>query len=1256
MILDTATSTPITVSGSVHLKATTMKGYRNEAEVFFLVTQNVKEPVLVAWHDLVSLGVIGGDFPVASHITAMARAACRAVTAKAAVDSILAEYSDVVSDKLKSEPMRGPPMKIILKENAIPRRVNVARQVPLRFREEFQKVIDDLMAKGIIVKLGDSEPTEWCSHGFAVPKTPPKVRLVTDYVALNKWVKRPVHPFPAVKDIIRSIPADARVFCKMDAVHGYFQLALDEESSKLTTFLLETGRYRYLRAPMGLSASSDEWCKRSDELVLGLTWAKKIVDDILLWARDYAELWPRIRIILDRCRHWNITVSLSKFEVGEKIFFAGCVITGEGIYPDPAKTKAIRDFPTPQNLTDLRSFLGLAQQLGHYHPDLAHLTAPLRPLLKLDRAWVWLPEHTEALKATKAALVSSTVLKPFDVELPTIMLTDASRLNGIGWALIQVEDDGQRLIICGSRGLTDTQKRYCTTSLEAMAIYVGVRKCDFYLRGLPFFKVVTDHKALPYMFEQDLEEVAIERVQRYRERLSQYCFEVEWVKGKSHLIADALSRYPAFDPEDDYDGLDEEIGVCRQVTMDPALHFVTEEAANDEEYQDMIRMLMEEVNIEDVSGNHPVKEVKAHWDELSVVKVNGVDLLAKDETKLLVPKGARGMVLEKLHGNHTGTSKSKVTARQIYFWPNMSKEIEDMIGRCRTCQELAKSMADTPSQERDDDNMPGSHYGIDLAYFEGQDWVVLMDRYSGYPFAKRMQKINTAAICGFLTDVFLEVGWPMVIRSDNGPQFRGEFKAYCLENNIIHETSAPYNPQSNGLAEAGVKIIKAILKECQRDGALSDFRKRLQIFRNTPRADGFSPSQRFMARNQRTELPCLPAFLQPLGSEDIDKAKDKKAETAERARAHQDAHTRAREPLAPGQEVLVQDQETAEWTIHGVIKEVRGDGQSFVIATNAGKEIVRNLKHVKEFKRPQAGGGHGPDGGGAAAPLLAQSDPGLAPEPQAAGSGDGQEARRSDRLRGKQQVNYADVVRGKLRQVVGGDRRCPSSSTSSPGESSTTTGRGRLLPGPGIRVQLRRQRSQWSYRSRRRRSTKPWASRPLLRRWLVSEPGWQFLQHAAGVRSCSHGYARSAGHADSAGTARAWPASGAAVGAAAPRVPRAGGRAGAAGAGPASPRAGGRDRAASPAQAGPRARARPSPSAAGQGRRRPTRAPRPAESAQRPKAEAEANGTALLAMRQDRTPQGVVPEARLGVSDGAQALLQGHSTGRCDLARGEKEE
>ena len=84
------------------------------------------------------------------------------------------------------------------------------------------------------------------------------MRLVTDFTALSKYVKRPTHPFPSTRKIIETIPPDAKFFCKLDAVHGYFQLALDEKSSKLTTFLIQQGRFRYLRVPMGLSTSSDE--------------------------------------------------------------------------------------------------------------------------------------------------------------------------------------------------------------------------------------------------------------------------------------------------------------------------------------------------------------------------------------------------------------------------------------------------------------------------------------------------------------------------------------------------------------------------------------------------------------------------------------------------------------------------------------------------------------------------------------------------------------------------------------------------------------------------------------------------------------------------------------------------------------------------------------------------------------------------------------------------------------------------------------
>ena len=118
------------------------------------------------------------------------------------------------------------------------------------------------------------EPTTWCSPAFFVPKADGKhVHMVRDFTALNKFVKRPTHPFPSTREIIKDIPPDAKLFCKLEAVHGYFQLALDEQSSKLTTLLIQKGCFHYLRALMGLNASSDEWCRQSDIITNGLPYA-----------------------------------------------------------------------------------------------------------------------------------------------------------------------------------------------------------------------------------------------------------------------------------------------------------------------------------------------------------------------------------------------------------------------------------------------------------------------------------------------------------------------------------------------------------------------------------------------------------------------------------------------------------------------------------------------------------------------------------------------------------------------------------------------------------------------------------------------------------------------------------------------------------------------------------------------------------------------------------------------------------------------
>ena len=123
-----------------------------------------------------------------------------------------------------------------------------------------------------------------------VPKPNGKVRSVVDLVQLNKFVERPTHPFPAPKDIVARVPKGAKCFAVFNAANGYWQIPLEEESRKYTTFMTEWGRFRYKRAPMGLVSSGDEFCARTDRALADIPGVYKLVDDILVHASDQAEL------------------------------------------------------------------------------------------------------------------------------------------------------------------------------------------------------------------------------------------------------------------------------------------------------------------------------------------------------------------------------------------------------------------------------------------------------------------------------------------------------------------------------------------------------------------------------------------------------------------------------------------------------------------------------------------------------------------------------------------------------------------------------------------------------------------------------------------------------------------------------------------------------------------------------------------------------------------------------------------------------
>ena len=299
-------------------------------------------------------------------------------------DELINEYSKVLTDNLPESSMEGCFMKIYLTPGEKkPFRIVTSRQTPLHWKEKAEKVVAKLLRERVITV--HEEPTEWCAPGFFVVKKNGDLRLVVDFTGLNKYIRRPIHTLPSTQDIISGLDPGSKVFMKLDATQGYHQIPLDEESSKLTTFLLPSSRFRFLRAPMGLSCSSDEFCCRSDQVIEGLPGIRKLVDDILVQAPDLETLKQQVKAVLERCKLHNFTLSKKKFEIGETVKFAGQMVSSKGVRPNPDFLQGLRDFPTPKSLQELRSFLGMVNQISTYHPHVARHTGVLQMLLKKGR-------------------------------------------------------------------------------------------------------------------------------------------------------------------------------------------------------------------------------------------------------------------------------------------------------------------------------------------------------------------------------------------------------------------------------------------------------------------------------------------------------------------------------------------------------------------------------------------------------------------------------------------------------------------------------------------------------------------------------------------------------------------------------------------------------------------------------------------------------------------------------------------------------
>ena len=300
----------------------------NGVKIKPLVSSSIINEFIICWHNLVEMDVLPADFPSGrGHKFAQ-------INTKDTLDSIITDFSDILTDELPPLPMTGCPMRIELDESKriYTKKVETCKELPVHWEKEARQYIEQLLKDDVIEEVHE-DTTDWVSPAFFVAKPNGKLRLVTDFTRLNKYVKRPVHPFPSATEIVQRIPAGTKIFAKLDAVQGYHQVPLAEDCRHLTTFLLPFGKYRYKRGPMGLRSTNDVFCAKSDRTIKGIPHTQKIVDDILVCAKNDQELFSRMRAVLLNCRKFNIAISKRKLTVGDQIEFAGFTLTPSGVTP-----------------------------------------------------------------------------------------------------------------------------------------------------------------------------------------------------------------------------------------------------------------------------------------------------------------------------------------------------------------------------------------------------------------------------------------------------------------------------------------------------------------------------------------------------------------------------------------------------------------------------------------------------------------------------------------------------------------------------------------------------------------------------------------------------------------------------------------------------------------------------------------------------------------------------------------------------------
>ena len=649
------------------------------------------------------------------------------------------------------------------------------------------------------------------------------MRWVSDFRKLNAIIKRKVYNLPRIQDILKK-RSGYEFFTKLDISMQYYTFELDESSKDLCTICTPFGNYKYNRLPMGIKQSPDIAQQIMEDLFRRFEEVSVYIDDIGVFSNNWTDHLSSLRHVLTVLQENNFTVNPLKCEWAvRETDWLGYWLTPVGLKPWKKKIQSILNLRQPQSIKELRSFIGAVTHYRDMFPKRSHLLAPLTAQVG-QRNIKWTDDCTSSFNSIKALIAKDAFLRYPDHNKPFHIYTDASDKQ-LGSVIMQ---DGYPVAYF-SKKLNSAQRNYTTGEKELLSIVETLREYRTMLFGSPNLHVYTDHKNLTF------QKLQTQRVLRWRLFLEEFGPTLHYVNGAENVIADALSRLPFSERQED---------THVQHTPQTPADF-NRRTSTPEPVSSFFSMAIDEDNLLDCFVHLPAQQnVPFQMDFITIAALQAqdaalvqhaqtsphkvaLDLMAPNvhiyryqpqpggQWKIYLPIGILNDTVRWYHLalGHVGIARLVDTLRMHFYHPRLQDACESEVKKCDPCQRLKNlGRGHGETAQREATLLPWHDVAVDLI----GPWTLsignqklkfsaltIIDMVTNLVEVSRIDNKSAAHVAMHFENTWLSrYPRPMNCIHDQGGEFTGfDFRNMLDRHGIVDRPTTAKNPQANSVCE-----------------------------------------------------------------------------------------------------------------------------------------------------------------------------------------------------------------------------------------------------------------------------------------------------------------------------------------------------------------------------------------------------------------------------------------------------------------------